>query len=121
MAEKGTYRTRIRYGGTCYVCGQAVPKGVDGWYDSVRRKVACATHEFATESVAASVASEQAQSSSAGESDGLPRLIKAKYASTCTVCGAEVAKGADLFWVPGTKVVVCPPCTAGEVAAGLDG
>jgi hypothetical protein len=121
MADKGTYRTRIRYGGTCFVCGQAVPKGVEGWYDSARRKVACGTHELATEFVAASVTSEPAQPSSPVESDGLPRLIKAKYVSTCTVCGAEMVKGADMFWVPGTRVVVCPPCTAGEVAAGLDG
>jgi hypothetical protein len=53
-------------------------------------------------------------------SSELPKLIKAKRDSMCTVCGATVRKGDDLFWVPNTNVVVCPPCTAGEVAAGLD-
>ena len=50
----------------------------------------------------------------------LPRLTAAKFDSTCTACGASIAKGDHLFWIPGTKVVVCPACTAAEVAAGLD-
>lgn len=59
---------------------------------------------------------------SAGPSsaNGLPKLIKATRNSTCTVCGAKVPKGDDLFWVAKTKVVVCPACTAAEVAAGID-
>lgn len=50
----------------------------------------------------------------------LPALISAKYDSSCTACGGSIAKGAELFWLPGTKVVVCPTCQAAEVAAGLD-
>ncbi|MEQ8437059.1 MAG: nuclease-related domain-containing protein [Ilumatobacter fluminis] len=50
----------------------------------------------------------------------LPMLIKAKYDSSCTACGRVVKKGADLFWIPNTSVVVCPSCTAVDVQAGLD-
>jgi hypothetical protein len=50
----------------------------------------------------------------------LPKLIVAKFDSTCTACGASMATGSDAFWIPGTKVVVCPACTAAEVSAGLD-
>lgn len=50
----------------------------------------------------------------------LPKLIKAKYDSSCTACGRVLKKGADLFWIPNTSVVVCPSCTAVEVQAGLD-
>jgi hypothetical protein len=53
------------------------------------------------------------------KSTELPTLIKAKYDSACTACGKTVKKGADLFWIPNTAVVVCPACTAVEVAAGL--
>lgn len=123
MAGKGTYRTRMRYGGQCFVCGEPVPKGVDGWYDSDRRRVACGTHEIPPSVDAVSGRDENDSTpSSAPSAHGagvLPTLTKARYASTCTVCGAAVPKGDDLFWVRGTKVVVCPPCTAGEVAAGL--
>jgi hypothetical protein len=120
MARTGTYRTRIRYGGTCFVCGADVPKGVDGWYDSERRKVACGPHDLEDTQPPAAVAATTAPAQARGPAnDGLPKLIKATRESTCTACGAIVAKGEDLFWVPGTKVAVCPSCTAAEVAAGL--
>lgn len=54
------------------------------------------------------------------KSPELPKLIAAKYDSSCTACGRVVKKGADLFWIPNTSVVVCPSCTAVEVQAGLD-
>lgn len=50
----------------------------------------------------------------------LPKLIKSKINSACTACGAPTPIGSDAFWIPGTKVVVCPACTAAEVSAGLD-
>lgn len=60
------------------------------------------------------------QSTRPRKADDLPKLITAKRDSTCTVCASTVPKGAELFWVPNSNVVVCPPCTAGEVAAGLE-
>jgi hypothetical protein len=61
-----------------------------------------------------------AATASTRDASALPSLIKAKRDSTCTVCGDLVLKGRDLFRVVGTNVAVCPPCTAGEVAAALD-
>lgn len=122
------YRTRMQYGGTCVVCGEQVPKGAQGWYDRPRRKIACATHDIAEVQVptpavpplAPAPPSRAAPSQAAISTKGLPKLIKVKYAAPCTVCGTALAKGVEAFWIPDTNVMVCPPCTAGEVAAGMN-
>lgn len=125
MTKTGTYRTRIRYGGTCFVCGAEIPRGANGWYDADRRKVACGEHELEwaapgqSSAPAAPAASIPSTASKAPADASLPKLIKAKRDSTCTACGTSVAKGEDLFWIVGTRVVVCPPCTAAEVSVGL--
>src|SRR5690606_3000497 len=35
----------------CFVCGDEVPVGVQGWYDPVRKKVACGEHDLSGASV----------------------------------------------------------------------
>jgi len=60
MARTETYRTRIRYANTCFVCGNDVPVGVQGWYDPVRKKIACGDHDLSNSSVAEPPAVEAA-------------------------------------------------------------
>lgn len=76
--------------------------------------------EIPIDPVIPATASKPTPTAKATPADTLPKLIKADRDSECTGCGTTVADGADLFLIPGTRVAVCPQCTAGEVAAGLD-
>lgn len=51
MARTEPYRTRIRYANVCFVCGAEVLVGVEGWYDPVRKKIACGEHELSGSSL----------------------------------------------------------------------
>lgn len=60
MARTEIYRTRIRYANVCFVCGTDVPVGVQGWYDPVRKKIACGDHDLSASSVAEPPAADAA-------------------------------------------------------------
>lgn len=109
-SRPSAYLTTIRFGGQCWACPARLKPGDRGWYDPQARRVACASHDVAAGTPTAVV--EEAQV--------LPKLIRARYDSSCTACGDPVLKGTEVFWVPGTKVVVCVACTADEAAAGID-
>lgn len=109
----GIKRMRLRYAGSCADCGTKIAKGEWADYDPAARAVHCVDHGDASEPP------DGGASSAPDTADELPRLLKVRYAGSCTLCGADLPKGADAFWVKHSRVLVCPACTSLEVAAGL--
>lgn len=114
-------RMRLRYAGVCTVCAKTIEKDEWGIYVKDDKTVHCVEHGVAGgESKSPAAKSPKGALGSASKvEDSIPKLIKTKYPSKCTACDRELAVGAEAFWVPNSKVMVCPPCTALEVAAGL--
>ncbi len=101
-----------------------------GWgiYVKDNKTVHCPEHDEAVPSNVEPAQPEQPAKSSSSKakkrsddsSDGpLQRLIKVKYAGSCTSCGQELQEGVEAFYIPNSRVLVCPSCTAAEVSAGL--
>ena len=92
MARTEPYQTKIRFSNVCLVCGDPIPSGVQGWYDPVRKKIACADHDLSELSVdilpangdvqadeAASAQSGSASEPSEAESDIAGASANAEY------------------------------------------
>ena len=117
---------RLRYGGTCAVCGAAIERGAEGWHDAENSKIGCAEHGEAelarvTGTGTRRPVSQPAQSArpKAPSEPAIPKQIKVSRAGRCAACNTELPVKSEAYWVEGTRVLVCPACTAAEIAVGL--
>ncbi|HTO01697.1 MAG TPA: nuclease-related domain-containing protein, partial [Microthrixaceae bacterium] len=126
--EKNTKKMKLRYAGTCTECGRTIAEGEWGIYVKDDKTVHCVEHEadsaVATPDMPKKSQTRRASSRPAkslpGDSDEpIQRLIRVKFAGKCTGCSRELTEGVDAFYIPHSRVLVCPSCTAIEVSAGL--
>lgn len=109
MPEQPTKRMRLRYDGTCTVCGIDIAKGEWGIYVKATKTVHCPEHDPDTSAPEATSQDPTPDGEPRRPLDGLKRL-KTRRDGTCALCGAAVPQGTDAWWHPTAKTLVCPPC-----------